>query len=103
VARELGAAVRAVLDNVERHAGPGARAWVLLEGDAGGVELTVRDDGVGGDLEELLSAGDRGRMGIRSSIRGRVEDLGGSATWQTRPGAGCTVRITVPRRVEERR
>ena len=103
VARELGAALRAVLDNVDRHAGEGARAWVLLEGDPTGVDLTVRDDGVGADPAELLGAAARGRMGVSSSVRGRVEDLGGSATWETRPGAGCTVRLTVPRRVEERR
>ncbi len=102
VARELGAALAAVLDNVARHAGEGARAWVLLEGDATGVELTVRDDGVGADPVELQAAAGRGRMGVSSSIRGRVEDLGGSATWTTRPGAGCTVRITVPRRPQER-
>lgn len=101
VARELDAALTAVLDNVERHAGEGARAWVLLEGDADGVEITVRDDGVGADLADLQTAAGRGRMGVSSSIRGRVEDLGGSATWTTRPGAGCTVRIVVPRRPEE--
>ncbi len=102
VARELDAALGAVLDNVVRHAGEGARAWVLLEGDTAGVELTVRDDGVGADPAALHAAAARGRMGVSSSIRGRVEDLGGSATWTTRPGAGCTVRITVPRRPEER-
>lgn len=101
VARELDAALAAVLDNVAKHAGEGARAWVLLEGDAEGVELTVRDDGVGADLADLHAAAGRGRLGVSGSIRGRVEDLGGSATWTTRPGAGCTVRIVVPRRPEE--
>ncbi|MGG5261066.1 MacS family sensor histidine kinase [Phycicoccus avicenniae] len=97
VSRELDAALTAVLDNVDRHAGEGARAWVLLEGDPSGVELTVRDDGVGADPLAVQAAASRGRMGVSSSIRGRVEDLGGSATWTTRPGAGCTVRIIVPR------
>ena len=103
VARELDAALTAVLDNVAKHAGEGARAWVLLEGDAEGVELTVRDDGVGAELADVHAAAGRGRMGVSGSIRGRVEDLGGSATWTTRPGAGCTVRIVVPRRPEEPR
>lgn len=98
VAHELDAALTAVLDNVERHAGDGARAWVLLEGDAAGVELTVRDDGRGAEAGELFGAAARGRMGVSGSIRGRVEDLGGTATWTTRPGAGCTVRLVVPRR-----
>ncbi|MBD3784441.1 MAG: histidine kinase, partial [Micrococcales bacterium] len=56
VARELDAALGAVLDNVARHAGEGARAWVLLEGDVSGVELTVRDDGVGAEPGELVAA-----------------------------------------------
>ena len=97
VAHEVDAAVAAALDNVERHAGPGARAWVLLEGDSSGVELTIRDDGVGAEVADVLGAADRGRMGVSASIRGRVEDLGGSVTWTTRPGAGCVVRMTVPR------
>ena len=97
VAHEVDAAVAAALDNVARHAGPGARAWVLLEGDSSGVELTIRDDGVGAEVADVLGAAERGRMGVSSSIRGRVEDLGGSVTWTTRPGGGCVVRMTVPR------
>ena len=97
VAREVDAALAAALDNVARHAGPSARAWVLLEGDSSGIELTVRDDGVGAELADVLHAAEGGRMGVSSSIRGRIEDLGGTATWSTRPGGGCVVRMTVPR------
>ena len=97
VAVEVDAAVAAALDNVERHAGAGARAWVLLEGDANGIEVTIRDDGAGADLADLLGAAERGRMGVSTSIRSRVEDLGGTVTWATRPGHGCVVRMVVPR------
>ncbi|MGL5930144.1 MAG: MacS family sensor histidine kinase, partial [Dermatophilaceae bacterium] len=97
VAAELGAALGAAIDNVAKHAGPQACSWVLLEGDVDGVELTVRDDGVGAEPARLVEAAAEGRLGVSASIRGRVEDLGGSATWTTRPGAGCTVRITIPR------
>jgi signal transduction histidine kinase len=97
VAREVDAALAAALDNVTRHAGPGAKAWVLLEGDSAGIEVTVRDDGVGAELADVLGAADRGRMGVSTSIRGRIEDLGGAASWSTRPGGGCVVRMTVPR------
>jgi signal transduction histidine kinase len=97
VAREVDAAVAAALDNVARHAGTGARAWLLLEGDSSGIELTIRDDGAGAELADLLGAVERGRLGVSASIRGRVEDLGGTVTWTTRPGAGCIVRMTVPR------
>jgi signal transduction histidine kinase len=97
VAVEVDAAVVAALDNVARHAGPGAHAWLLLEGDSHGIELTIRDDGVGAEPADLLAAADRGRLGVSASIRGRVEDLGGTVTWSTRPGGGCVVRMTVPR------
>lgn len=103
VASEVDAAVAAALDNVERHAGPGARAWVLLEGDPSGIELTIRDDGVGAELADLLDATNLGRMGVSRSIRGRVEDLGGTVSWTTRPGGGCVVRMAVPRTAKERR
>ena len=39
--------VAACLDNVERHVGPDARAWVLLEGWPDRVEISVRDEGPG--------------------------------------------------------
>ena len=103
VAAEVDDAVGAALDNVARHAGPGARAWVLLEGDSAGIEVTIRDDGVGAELADLLDASAHGRMGVSGSIRGRVEDLGGTVTWTTRPGGGCVVRMTVPRSAKERR
>ena len=103
LASEVDAAVAAALDNVAKHAGPGARAWVLLEGDSAGIELTIRDNGSGAELADLLTASERGRMGVSASVRGRIEDLGGSATWTTRPGGGCIVRMTVPRPAPERR
>ncbi|MGL5864620.1 MAG: MacS family sensor histidine kinase [Dermatophilaceae bacterium] len=103
VAAEIGAALGAALDNVAVHAGPRARSWVLLEGDARSVELTVRDDGMGTEPARLVDAAADGRLGVSASIRGRIEDLGGSATWTTRPGAGCTVRIIIPRGSVERR
>ncbi|HZB67848.1 MAG TPA: DUF5931 domain-containing protein [Ornithinibacter sp.] len=103
LASEVDAAVAAALDNVAKHAGPGARAWVLLEGDSAGIDLTIRDNGSGAELADLLTASERGRMGVSASVRGRIEDLGGSATWTTRPGGGCIVRMTVPRPAPERR
>jgi signal transduction histidine kinase len=95
VAVELVATVAACLDNVERHAGPGARAWVLLEGFADRVEISVRDDGAGIPAGRLEEAERDGRLGISQSIRGRVADLGGTATLTT--GAdGTEWELVVP-------
>lgn len=94
---EIDAAVAAALDNVERHAGEGARAWVLLDDTGEEVVVTVRDNGAGMTDERLAEAADQGRLGCSSSIAGRVRDLGGSAGWRSRPGSGCTVTLRVPR------
>jgi len=100
VSRETGdeivAAAEAALDNVARHAGDGASAWILLEGSRGSVRVTIRDNGIGMDPSRLEAAATEGRVGSARSIRGRIEDLGGSATWTARPGSGCTVVLEVP-------
>lgn len=97
MAGELTAAVQAALDNVRQHAGPGARAWVLLEDEGDAVRVTVRDDGVGFPPQRLAEAADAGRLGVAQSIRGRIRDLGGTATVLSRPGEGTEVEFRVPR------
>jgi signal transduction histidine kinase len=95
VATELAAVVGACLDNVERHVGPDARAWVLLEGFPDRVEISVRDEGPGIPAGRLEQAAADGRLGVSQSIRGRVADLGGTATLTT--GAdGTEWEIVVP-------
>ncbi|MQY02462.1 MacS family sensor histidine kinase [Actinomadura macrotermitis] len=96
-AREIEAAVAAALDNVRRHCGPDARAWVLLEDDgAGGVTVSVRDDGPGMPPERLARAEAAGRLGVAQSIRGRVRDLGGTVTIVSAPGEGTEIEMVVP-------
>ncbi len=97
-ADELGAAVRTALDNVRRHAGPGARAWILLEDEGDGVRVTVRDDGVGFGPDRLAEAAAGGRLGVAQSMRGRIGDLGGTTIIHSRPGEGTEVEFWVPRR-----
>jgi signal transduction histidine kinase len=97
VAYELADAVSAALNNVARHAGPTARAWVLLEDDGGSVVISVRDDGVGMAPERIEEAAASGRLGIAQSIRGRIEALGGTAHLTSAPGQGTEVELQVPR------
>ncbi|WP_235529494.1 MacS family sensor histidine kinase [Nocardioides sp. Soil774] len=79
VAEETVAAVRACLDNVLAHGGDGASAWVLAEAGRDEITVSVRDDGPGIDEGRLAAAEAEGRLGVVSSIRGRVEELGGTA------------------------
>ncbi|GAB3596794.1 DUF5931 domain-containing protein [Angustibacter peucedani] len=99
LAERLAAAVYAALDNVARHAGPTARAWVLVDDTGEQVEVTVRDDGAGFALGRLEPAADDGRLDGGLSVRGRLAELGGSADVRSTPGEGTEVRLTVPRRV----
>ncbi|WP_241842044.1 ATP-binding protein [Pseudofrankia sp. BMG5.36] len=96
-AAEVVAAVRAALDNVARHAGTGASAWVLLEDDGDEVVVTVRDDGVGLAPGRAERAAAEGRLGLAVSIRGRIRDLGGEVAVLGRPGQGTEVELHVPR------
>ncbi|WP_412517010.1 MacS family sensor histidine kinase [Actinomadura madurae] len=96
-AREIEAAVAAALDNVRRHCGAGARAWVLLEDGHGGVTVSVRDDGPGMPAGRLEEAAAGGRLGVAQSIRGRIADLGGTVTVFTAEGEGTEIEMTVPR------
>ncbi|GAA3149244.1 DUF5931 domain-containing protein [Planomonospora alba] len=95
-ARELAAAVGAALDNVVRHCGDRARAWVFAEADGGTVTVTVRDEGPGIPEGRLERAAAEGRLGVAQSIRGRVADLGGTVTVVSAPGHGTEVELSVP-------
>ncbi|WBB79367.1 DUF5931 domain-containing protein [Micromonospora sp. WMMD882] len=94
-ARELAAAVAAALDNVARHAD--GRAWVLVEDETTVVRVTVRDAGPGIPAGRLAEAAEQGRLGVAQSIRGRLADLGGTATVVSVPGEGAEVELALPR------
>jgi signal transduction histidine kinase len=94
---DLAAAVAACLDNVRRHAGEGARAWVLVDDEGDAVVVSVRDDGRGFDAGRLAQAEEDGRMGVSLSVRGRVAEHGGTTSVWSRPGEGTEVEMRVPR------
>ncbi|MEU1197060.1 DUF5931 domain-containing protein [Streptomyces sp. NPDC005813] len=96
-AEELAAAVGAALDNVRKHAGPDARAWILVEDEPDEVIVTVRDDGPGIPEGRLAQAEGEGRLGVALSIRGRLRDLGGTAELISVPGQGTEVELKVPK------
>ncbi|GAA2515502.1 MacS family sensor histidine kinase [Pilimelia columellifera] len=97
-AHEVARAVRAALDNVARHGGLTAKAWVLVEDEPGAVTVTVRDDGVGIPPGRLTEAAAGGRLGVAQSIQGRIADLGGVVSLRSEPGEGTEIELRVPRR-----
>jgi signal transduction histidine kinase len=97
VATELDAAVANILTNTVAHAGPDARAFVLVEDLGEQVVVGIRDDGVGIAAGRLAQAAAEGHVGVTKSIVGRMESLGGSAELTTSPGSGTEWELTVPR------
>jgi signal transduction histidine kinase len=95
---ELTAAVTEALANVARHAGPEARAWVVVEDLGDEVLVAVRDDGVGTTTERLDGAAADGRLGVSQSIRGRIADLGGDVAVRTARGEGTEWELKVRKR-----
>jgi signal transduction histidine kinase len=98
-AQEVTAAVHAALDNVRRHCGGTARAWVLVDDEGEAVTVTIRDDGPGIPPGRLALAAADGRLGVSHAICGRMRDLGGSAQVTSTPGTGTEVRLRLPRPV----
>jgi signal transduction histidine kinase len=97
VARELASAVAAAIENVRRHCPPDVRVWILVEDEPTTVTVTVRDDGPGIRPGRLEEAAGQGRLGVAQSIRGRLADLGGTASITTGPQQGTEVELTVGR------
>lgn len=96
VTNEIVAVVRAAVDNTQKHAGPGARSFVLLEDDGTQFVVTVRDDGVGFDPARLAEAEAEGRMGVSKSIRGRMTSIGGTVDLFAQPGEGTEWELHIP-------
>ncbi|MFE6614935.1 sensor histidine kinase [Amycolatopsis sp. NPDC057786] len=88
VAGAIAGAVREALNNVRRHAGTD-RGRVRLRGDARAVSVEISDEGKG------FAVGERGtaRRGLRESVHGRMNRVGGTATITSAEGAGTVVRL----------
>jgi signal transduction histidine kinase len=96
VAAAMAHAVREALANVSSHAGTG-EAWVDVRlpvpgdraAESAGLEVTVRDAGVGFDPASV----DPARLGLRRSIVERIADWGGQASIRSAPGQGTVVSL----------
>jgi len=95
-AEEIDAAVGEALTNVERHAGDGAQAWILVEDEGDSIVVSVRDNGKGMSEAIVAQAAAGGHRGVIESIEGRIRALGGVATWRSRPGEGVEWEMRVP-------
>jgi signal transduction histidine kinase len=93
----VGLAVKQCLVNVLRHAQV-ARAEVVIIGSDTDVSIMVIDAGRG--FSEDLVASDR--LGLRQSVRRRIESVGGEVRLWSTPGRGTSILIRVPSDVPSR-
>jgi hypothetical protein len=85
------AAVRACFENVLQHSGANVADLELMIGD-GTFTMMVADQGSGFDPQSVPED----RIGLRMSVRQRLEAVGGSVRVWSSPGAGTSVILTVP-------
>ena len=90
-ASALGGAVQECLRNVARHAGV-HHADVAVGVTQTLVTVVVVDAGRGFDPRAV----GEGRLGLRSSVRAAVEEVGGRADVRSAPGRGTSVELMVP-------
>jgi hypothetical protein len=87
----LGLAVKQCLVNVMTHAGTD-RAEVVIYGSDDEVTVMIVDDGRG--FAELDTGPDR--LGLRQSVRRRIEAVGGAVQVWSSPGTGTSILIRMP-------
>ncbi|MGK9147367.1 PspC domain-containing protein [Plantibacter flavus] len=91
VPEPLLAAAREAVLNAARHAGGDVSVYV--ETSPHRVEVSVSDRGPGFDLDRVP----QDRLGVRESIIGRMQRIGGEAAIRPGPGGrGTEVRLTLP-------
>ena len=87
-------AVREAVNNARKHANA-SHVIVRVERDQdGGTAVTVTDDGVGIDIEQVQRSNG---LGVKGSIVGRMKRVGGHASLQDAPGGGTRVTLLTPR------
>lgn len=83
-------ATREALMNVAKHSRVSKAVVRLVVGDSG-LEVTVRDQGIGFD-----PAFTRPGFGLSHSVMARLEDVGGRAELWSAPGRGTRITLRVP-------
>src|SRR5262245_22233284 len=88
---ELRAAVRQAVENAVAHA-QASRITLFGERDDAGLVVCVRDNGIGFVYDEQALRRE-GKLGLLKSMKGRIEDLGGSMSVHSVPGRGTEIEF----------
>lgn len=87
--------VQEALTNVARHA-QASKVRTHLEREEFKIAVSIEDDGVGFDVEEVAGYGAKVRGSGLLGIRERVSSLGGRFRIESRPGQGTRLSIEIP-------
>jgi signal transduction histidine kinase len=91
VAAAIADAAGEALNNVVLHARVD-HVVVRVRGDSRSVHVEIIDRGCGFTIDEVAEATDKGR-GLRQSIHGRMNTIGGHATIDSAVGSGTRVQL----------
>ncbi|HOK53446.1 MAG TPA: GAF domain-containing sensor histidine kinase [Armatimonadota bacterium] len=86
--------LRELLINVVKHA-KATNVWITIKSGENGIDLEVRDDGKGFDLEDGRRASERGHLGLLG-IEERVKEMNGEVLMQSAIGEGTNVKVRLP-------
>lgn len=85
--------IQEALANARKHAGA-THVAVVLEPQAGGIRMSVTDDGIGFEVEKTLAVARPGHVGL-TAMRERAELLEGTLSIESKPGE-TTVTFWLP-------
>ncbi|MEO7981079.1 MAG: PspC domain-containing protein [Sporichthyaceae bacterium] len=85
-------AAREAMVNAAKYAG-GAAVTLYAEVEPEQVTVFVRDRGPGFDVDDVPED----RLGLRQSVRGRMDRNGGTAAVRSTPGDGTEIQLEMPR------
>ena len=83
--------VQEAITNITKYA-RASQVWVSLTNHDGGIEVSVRDDGIGFDTSAKRTSA-HGLLGMRF----RVEAEGGTLAVISKPQQGTLIRVTLPK------
>ena len=87
------------LSNIAKHSGA-TSVTIYAEPEDEMCVVSVHDDGIGFDADSLSNAESTEKkttqQGIRSSIMGRIDEIGGTVTIRSSPTTGTEVEMRVP-------
>lgn len=89
VAEALTEATLQAVANALQHAGVKSRVEVFLKGLSSGVKVVVKDDGKGFRASRIP----KNRLGLKLSIIGRIQSVGGKAFIDSKLGVGTNIII----------